>query len=230
MKFTISLLVLIFLTSCSTLNHSKIKFSKAEPIAEKNKSSFNDQMRSVDYEIEIKENIETSNDNLSDEIASNQNNQNVVIEANNEECDKMLLRSGEDLEVKIVEIGIEEIKYKKCNNLEGPTISILKKDVFMITYANGTKDVFKEEPKNEAVKNNTTEMKTEPIKPPFNSLAVASFIFGILGFIPIAGLILGIVASNQISKDPNRTRGKGLASIGIILSIMWIVLLLILLL
>ena len=34
------------------------------------------------------------------------------------------------------------IKYKKWENLEGPVYNIDKKEVFMIKYSNGSKDVF----------------------------------------------------------------------------------------
>ena len=35
------------------------------------------------------------------------------------------------------------IKYKKYTNLEGPTYSIDKTDIFLIRYANGEKDIFR---------------------------------------------------------------------------------------
>lgn len=64
-----------------------------------------------------------------------------VFGTNEDSCDMIILRNGEEISAKVLEIGIHEIKYKKCVNLNGPTISILKNDVFMIKYSNGTKDV-----------------------------------------------------------------------------------------
>jgi hypothetical protein len=55
--------------------------------------------------------------------------------------DVIVLRSGDEIKSKVVEITPTEIKYKKFDNLEGPTIVILKSDVFMIKYENGTKEV-----------------------------------------------------------------------------------------
>ena len=49
--------------------------------------------------------------------------------------------------VKIIEVGTSEVKYKKIDNLNGPIFSILKSEVSMIQYENGSKDVFKEEMK-----------------------------------------------------------------------------------
>ncbi len=56
--------------------------------------------------------------------------------------DNLILKSGEEHQVKIIEIGLTEITYKKFDNLSGPNFLISKKDVFMIKYENGTKDLF----------------------------------------------------------------------------------------
>ncbi|MBC5994121.1 hypothetical protein [Pontibacter cellulosilyticus] len=58
--------------------------------------------------------------------------------------DVLLKRSGEEIQVKVQEITLNEVKYKRFDNLEGPIISIAKRDVFMIKYENGTKEVFNE--------------------------------------------------------------------------------------
>ena len=56
--------------------------------------------------------------------------------------DVLLKRNGDEIQVKVQEITLNEIKYKRYDNLEGPVISIAKQDVFMIKYENGTKEVF----------------------------------------------------------------------------------------
>ena len=56
--------------------------------------------------------------------------------------DTLSLRSSENILVKIIEVGILEVKYKKIDNLNGPVFSILKSDLLMIKYENGTKDDF----------------------------------------------------------------------------------------
>ncbi len=53
-------------------------------------------------------------------------------------CDKMLLKSGDDYLVKVLEITDTEIKYKKCNTLNGSIYIINKSKVYLIQYANGT--------------------------------------------------------------------------------------------
>ena len=61
--------------------------------------------------------------------------------------DTLTMRSGENIIVKIIEVGTSEVKYKKIDNLNGPIFSILKSEVSMIQYENGSKDVFKEDMK-----------------------------------------------------------------------------------
>jgi hypothetical protein len=56
--------------------------------------------------------------------------------------DVIIKLSGEELLAKVLEITLAEIKYKRFDNLEGPTISILKSNVFLIKYENGTQEVF----------------------------------------------------------------------------------------
>ncbi|MHC2993200.1 hypothetical protein OB13_17025 [Pontibacter sp. HJ8] len=58
--------------------------------------------------------------------------------------DILIKRNGDELEVKVLEINLEEIRYKRYDNLEGPLISIAKGEVFMIKYENGTKVTFQD--------------------------------------------------------------------------------------
>ncbi len=56
--------------------------------------------------------------------------------------DNIILRNGEEVKAKVQEVGISEIKYKKFDNLTGPLYTVLKSDVFIIKYENGSKEVF----------------------------------------------------------------------------------------
>jgi len=60
--------------------------------------------------------------------------------------DIIIKENGDEIKAKVMEVGITEIKYKKAGNEEGPTYAILKSEVFLIKYANGTKDVIPLEP------------------------------------------------------------------------------------
>jgi len=55
--------------------------------------------------------------------------------------DFIVLKTGDEIKSKVIEISQTEIKYKKFDNPDGPTISMDKQTVFMIRYANGTKDI-----------------------------------------------------------------------------------------
>jgi len=55
--------------------------------------------------------------------------------------DKLTKKTGEEIQVKVLEITPELVKFKNFDNLEGPTISIYKREVFMINYAGGTKEI-----------------------------------------------------------------------------------------
>jgi len=50
--------------------------------------------------------------------------------------------SGEQIQVKVLEVSKTDVKYKLTSNIEGPDYVLPKKDVFMVEYANGSKDVF----------------------------------------------------------------------------------------
>lgn len=60
--------------------------------------------------------------------------------------DIIILKTGDELQSIVHEIDIDVIKYKKFENQEGPLYTIEKSKVFMIKYANGTKDVFNDQP------------------------------------------------------------------------------------
>ncbi len=66
--------------------------------------------------------------------------------------DMITMKTGEDINAKVLEVTTSEIKYKKTDMPDGPIFSLLKSEVLIIRYANGTKDVFN---------NQSKEIKTE---------------------------------------------------------------------
>lgn len=56
--------------------------------------------------------------------------------------DTITIITNENISSKVIEVTTTEVKYKKFDNLNGPTFSILKSEVIMIKYENGTKDFF----------------------------------------------------------------------------------------
>lgn len=55
--------------------------------------------------------------------------------------DVLTKQTGEELQVKVLEITPTEVRYKRTDNPDGPLVSVRRTDVFMIRYANGTKEV-----------------------------------------------------------------------------------------
>jgi len=77
--------------------------------------------------------------------------------------DVLTKKTGEEIQSKVLEVTTAEIKYKKFDNPNGPTFTILKSEVLMIRYENGSKDIFNEPQIAQGQKQSSTE---NPV--PFN--------------------------------------------------------------
>lgn len=136
-------------------------------------------------------------------------------------CDIIIMKSGEEISSIVREINASDIKYSKCDNPQGVMYTINKKDVLMIKYANGSKDVFND------TETNKIENKTEEIDKnlPVHPLAVLGFLLAFL--FPFIGAILCAVAVNQIDKNPTKYRGRKLAVAGSVIALILSVIILI---
>lgn len=67
--------------------------------------------------------------------------------------------TGEDIKAKVLEVTTTEIKFKKTEMPDSPVFSLLKSEVLIIRYENGTKDVFNNQP---VVEKN---MQSDVVKP-----------------------------------------------------------------
>lgn len=54
----------------------------------------------------------------------------------------IVLRNGEEISAKVLEVNQADLKYRKASNPEGPVYSAPLRDVLLIKYANGSKDSF----------------------------------------------------------------------------------------
>ena len=54
--------------------------------------------------------------------------------------DVITKKTGEDIRSKIIEVTQNEVKFKKFDNIDGPIFSMLKSEILMVRYKNGTKD------------------------------------------------------------------------------------------
>ncbi|MDX2190710.1 MAG: hypothetical protein SFY32_12685 [Bacteroidota bacterium] len=62
--------------------------------------------------------------------------------------------NGEDIKAKVIEVGTNEIRYKKFDDTNGPTFIISKSEILIIKYENGTKDVFQNSNPNNQITQN----------------------------------------------------------------------------
>lgn len=60
--------------------------------------------------------------------------------------DIIITKKTEKIEAKIVEVSSNEIKYKKLNNLEGPTFILSSSEIVTVIYENGEVQVFEDSP------------------------------------------------------------------------------------
>jgi hypothetical protein len=56
--------------------------------------------------------------------------------------DLIVMKNAEEIPAKVTVITTDEVTYKKWSNLEGPSYTTPKSDIFYIKYQNGEKDVF----------------------------------------------------------------------------------------
>lgn len=126
--------------------------------------------------------------------------------------DIITLKNGEDLKCKVLEVGVNEIKYKLCDNMDGPIRIVSRKDVFSIKYANGIKEVIKDaqqEQKPQSYSGNDKRMHWG---------AVAGFILSLVG-VSVLGIIFSLIGVTAIRKHPEKYEGGLLATIGVFLGV-----------
>jgi len=141
--------------------------------------------------------------------------------------DVLLLQNADELSVKILEIDERNIKYKRCDNINGPTYSISKSRVALIKYANGTKEVVMPEPNYKVAEQDKPPKPEMPRK--VNPLGLASLLLYLLGSIlyrgltatafsgsmlvlllilSVAPLIMAYISLFQFKREPSMYKGK----------------------
>jgi hypothetical protein len=139
-------------------------------------------------------------------------------------CDTIILKSGSKIIGKVEEIGLSEIKYRRCDNINGPVISIAKSGVNRILYVNGSHEVMVSDSPI-AVNNADVRPVYNTAPPKTNGLGLAGFISSLAGLF-VAGILLGSVgvifggiSLVKINREPGRYKGKGLSIASIIIGI-----------
>lgn len=86
--------------------------------------------------------------------------------------DRLFFLNGDEQDVKITEVSSSEVKYKRMDNLDGPSFSTLKSELFMIKYANGDKEMMATqsvEPTSNPTSTQQDEYTTQDASPESNS-------------------------------------------------------------
>ena len=134
--------------------------------------------------------------------------------------DTLSMKSGEYILVKVIEVSTAEVKYKKLDNLNGPVFSMLKSDLLMIKYENGTKEDFSSVKKIEEynlIEVDPYILGKDDAQRFYKGYRPAKFVTVILSILPIVGIansgvFLGllappigfsIAANSKIPKDEN---------------------------
>lgn len=119
--------------------------------------------------------------------------------------DVIMKKDGEDIQAKILKVGPDEVEYKKHDNPDGPTYSVLKSDILLIEYENGTKDIFEEQVKKSRVFNNELFMKGQSdallYYRGYTGAGTGTLLTGLLS--PLVGLVPAIACSSTPPKDHN---------------------------
>ena len=116
-----------------------------------------------------------------------------------ENCDIITLKSSEEIKAKILEVGQNEIKYKKCDYLDGPTFTIANTDVYMIKFPNGTGKYFNTDKVSKTEDKPVNKPKTANKAGTFFKLFFLGLLLFALGFLltpylyGIPGIIVGTI-------------------------------------
>jgi hypothetical protein len=146
-----------------------------------------------------------------------------------ESTEEIILLNGQILKGKILEMSDESIKYKKANQLEGPTFVIAKSEVLLVRYKDGKTEVFNQKKVNQpaTTEKSNNQYATEK-EYQTGSFSTASLIMGLVALIPTIGLPFSVLAiifssialvrSRNLFPDSRKTK-RGQAVAGLVLGI-----------
>ena len=152
------------------------------------------------------------------------------------ECDVIVRRNGEEIPAKVIELGIRQIKYKKCDDIDGQELVIDKSDVASIKYANGKREIIPMESKEDMAKRYNAG--SSDTKSDLDLLSGLSLCLGILSFLPFFGVLCGLLAiilgsiavgkyDNSNMNEPQLRRrgalGRLLGFLGILFSLLLLI-------
>lgn len=185
--------------------------SKAEASAKKEKKSDN----------EVTLPLDPAFNNLT--ASSEKSTPIIILSPDTITCDTMVLKDSTEIKAIVTEVTPTEVKYKYCNNPEGPVYVVYRYKISFIRYKNGMVDSFaKEFPPENNKQNSYAGTYNQNVSPAANSenyslneyvrrISTNSLICGIVSFvIPFVGIftsINAIILANRslriINNDPS---------------------------
>lgn len=217
-KIILACLILFSFFKCSFQKRLYRKGYYVEWISKKNHSRHSEKSLSI---LDQQNNIQSLQSKLYNQdvslLVSQEKSSNTSFKKNfllknkipNDTCgDILTLKNGDEYVVKVLEITEKEIKYKRCDNINGPVYSIAKSKVYMIKYVNGTNEhILSDEPDYDYSKANVKEPNELP--PHYNNAYVwfaLTLLFGIFGL--IGALFASKKALTEIKSKPDAYTGK----------------------
>ncbi|MFZ6051224.1 TM2 domain-containing protein [Halocola ammonii] len=175
--FTAFVVASFFLASCATSSDvtssnliQKRKYRKGFFVASLNKRK-KDEKKSQTEEVKANEDLtvlaarnletaslETSTEREPESLSSSSTPVEVfLVPAKsaelNSDCDIIVLTNGDEIEARVLEITEDEVRYKKCDRLNGPTYTKSRDNIVLIRYPDGSKDMFNNEKVNKSREN-----------------------------------------------------------------------------
>ena len=198
--------------ACGTLNNTRIQYHRVADQPAKEQQALEQRSATAELSTEYTTNFQELHE--ADEVGQ------LIISlqepiAEQPLCDTLVLKSGIKMPAKVVEIGVNTISSRKCDEPEGEIYNISANLVEEIIHSDGTVTVL-------ATPMTDEEAPQEPKTPTKeHEMARRAAIFGGLAFIPVMGWIFAIIAirsasiaTAQMDKEPNRYHGRKKAKRG----------------
>lgn len=113
--------------------------------------------------------------------------------------DIIVMLSKQEINAVILEVGLNEVKYKKFDFIDGPTFSVLKKDVNLIQYHNGQTEILNSYADYQARQNQIDSQKSPEVN---TSNYGGPFSLGIvIGGGGLIGIPIRLYPSEQVAID-----------------------------
>lgn len=140
-------------------------------------------------------------------------------------CGRIMLLSGQEIDAELTDITPTEVKYRPCGQPDYPKFVLSKKQVLLVVGADGVKQY--ENPNQ--VTQNAEKTNAAAAVNHKGALAAAAFgiatlmsiffleLFGLALLLGLIAAVLSLVSGKAIKKHPKKYKGKNLATAGLIL-------------